>query len=456
MADSGLYDSNSDVSSLYDGSSSENESWNGSERPAERNPEWQDDVNHGADEQARTASQATKAIEAAGERSPVLSPEDAVEGISRHPYASATRHGAWENDLPILDAGPAPPDYFAATAWRRFSPGNTVETHGIALPRQQGQQDLEVQSGEDEANLSHRRLSQTEPRTDNVESQEGHRTESLEEPVLDETVPLLSPSYMNAKESKRNRIRAVCLCTKRQWCVLSAVFIAVLILTATLTVWPRDYKTSEIPKHANRHGDPALDHPGTAECKFDSYSSYIDIPFEDPVSFAIFEDIDFVDQPELKDTLVTGNVEVIYVPQNSSVVLYSPIVIRVHMATVLPWKVEVVENSTYRKGKDEIAFLRPNLQRPSGTNAHFHSGTSPPCFDVMILVYVREGTVLERWVTSLFSLNFVDHEAAIHESTGPSAKMMPGNAGLFVANKTECTLSSAKSISATGAPTTPT
>ena len=66
-----------------------------------------------------TASQATKAIEAAGRNSP---PPEAQYNTyqSSSAFQPSTRwpDGA-EEATPMLDAGPAPPDYAAATAWRR-------------------------------------------------------------------------------------------------------------------------------------------------------------------------------------------------------------------------------------------------------------------------------------------------------------------------------------------------
>ena len=66
-----------------------------------------------------TASQATKAIEAAGRDSP---PPEAQ--YNTHPSSSAFQpstqwHDGADEATPVLDAGPAPPDYAAATAWRR-------------------------------------------------------------------------------------------------------------------------------------------------------------------------------------------------------------------------------------------------------------------------------------------------------------------------------------------------
>jgi hypothetical protein len=434
MADSELYDSNSDLSSISDDGSSGGESLVGAEGPADNTLGPHEHTNNGSDEQTHAASQAAKAIEAAEERSPASPPDDAVAGTSHHPYASATRHADWEDQVPILDAGPAPPDYFAATAWRRSPPTNTVEALRGALPRRQDQHDPESQAGEDEATSPPRSVSEPGPTTDNVDSEEGHGVDPVDEAVLDETVPLLRRIIMNGSDAKQNKTRAVRRCTQRRWCVCCAVFIAVVMLVATLVAWMQGYKTSEIPKHAINHGNPALDHPKTAQCSFDSYSGYIDIQFWDAVSFSLTDDIDFFDDPELKKTIVTGNVEVVYVPQNSTVVRNSSIVVRVHMATVLPWKFEKVR---YRKHEDNLIFRAPHLQRSSTANGLFHPVTSPPCLDVMLLIYVRDGTVLQQFETWLFYLNFIDHEGAIHKSTGPSTEMMPRKERLLVANETD-------------------
>ena len=421
MADSALYDSNSDISSVYDEGHSEDESLDGLEGAADGSAERQDDAQQGSDEQSRTASQAAKAIEAAREQGPdpFLDDSDhAVAGTSHHPYATAARKTAC--DMPILDAGPAPPDYFAATAWRRSSPTNPVETHPgvLAIPQYQqdpetqpreDQRDLVTESREAEATSSHGSVALERRVTDNVDTQDSDCAGSSDEAELDETIPLLRPVSINATTSKpkkkidkRNRRR-------RHFYVCLAAFIVVSTLVATLSAFIRNYKTSEILKHPDSHGIPGLDHPKTASCTFDSYSDYIDFKLGDAVDFALVDDIKSGNQfrgRELKNTAVTSNVEVVYLPQNSSLVRNSPIVIRAHMATVLPWKVEMEENVSYYKGDIALLFGAPNFRRSSRPSALFSSKTSPPCLDVLILVYVREGTVLERLDINLFFLNF--------------------------------------------------
>jgi hypothetical protein len=213
--------------------------------------------------------------------------------------------------------------------------------------------------------------------------------------------------------------------------------VAVVVLVANLLAWFQSQRMFEIAKHPDKHGDPAMDHPRTAECEFNSYSEYFDIELRNATSFSLLEDIDFLHDAELENMIVTGNLEIIYVAQNSSMTRHSPIVVRIHMATVLPWRLESMENTTYHTHANEIFCERPHLQRLTIAGRPSQQAARPPCLDVLVLVYVREGTVLERWDASLFNLNFTDHEAAVRHNSGAAESITHVKPRLWVANQTD-------------------
>ena len=125
MANSGLYDSDfeDDVRSMYNANDVDSDS--GSlldvDSPADGYFEPRSHPQETFVQNPTTAEQAAKAIEAAQEHSPA---PDAPAGRAPSSSPPTSRSPVWAADgqAPLLDAGPAPPDYAAATAGRRALP----------------------------------------------------------------------------------------------------------------------------------------------------------------------------------------------------------------------------------------------------------------------------------------------------------------------------------------------
>jgi hypothetical protein len=447
MLDSELYDSSDDLSSLAHESVLEDDEFDDAERLGDRDIGQREQIYDHSD-QTRTTTQATKAIEAAEERSlePGVDDFNATTGSPQSPYALPLGRTAWEDDVPILDAGPAPPDYFAATAWRlRATSANST------LP--QDPESREVQSRDGEAAQPHQSFVRQNANDDDIEAGELYEDRSIDQVPVDETSSLLGGSNRNASKVTKGKWRMTWICTQHHCCILFVALVAVVVLTAAATTRSQRYRSIERRKHAEHHGDPALDHPSTSKCNFSSYSDYHDIPVPDPKTFQLIDMIDFAftppefindtDQEALRHAEIMGNAEVIYVPQNSSIVRDAPIVVRLHMAMTLPWTVEIVPNRTYyyRDG-NELWINHPDVGRPSTPRARLHAeeqGALQPCLDVLVLIYVREGTVVENWSASLFHLSFTDHASAFYASKDVLARKSAQSSSLRVTNKTEVT-----------------
>lgn len=431
MEDSGLYNSDSDASSLPATLVSEQQSLDGFE-DSQTEQAVSGEFANSASQHTQTATQAAKAMEAAEDRDSTFESEHNIAESFHRQRSSLTQQAIWPNDEPILDAGPAPPDYFAATSWRRSAPVNPSRPSLEGSPALESQETTENVARDNETLHSRRPGSDSDFEQGNIISEDGDEDRPIDETPTDETMPLLRRFRGSMKASSRSRYRRKLL--------LFAVAVAAIALVITVLLLGED-SSSAIRHHPDVHGDPALDHPATDNCIFNSYSDYVEFSYTNPSFLGILDHVDFRDDPdlELRTTIISGNVEVLYLPWNSSIVADAAIVIRVHMATTLPWKVQVVRDRTIFQQNYGLAIKNPILQKSDAHGLHLnvHPLDIKPCLDVFVVVYVREGTVLERWISDLNSLNFIDHEAASRSRKKGVSRSEDRKEKFFVANSTE-------------------
>ena len=333
MADPEDYDSSSEIGSFAEESDSEQESL--LEHGAAAVLEPQEDSSG----QNSTTAQASKAIEAAEEG--IAGPAIAESATS--PFFSPGRAPVadWADEqTPLLDAGPAPPDYAAATAWRMTPSTNDPSSHEQPL----------VGSSEDAS--------------------------------WQDFLPRIAEKKRWKKVMRRCGL-AACL----------IVFIALCVTTVLIVVLR--YQDSASKRPESHYPDnpwqyleqPEKFHTSTEECNFDSYSAFFGFNFEDRSNFTFIEMARANTDLDLEDIRITGLLEIRPAPYWQEV----PIDVWFNAATTWPWIVDSPETTEYTRGL-EVHFPRmkkdPNRRKGSKGKGGRRKEVSRPCLDIWIRIFV--------------------------------------------------------------------
>lgn len=319
-------DSGDDLSSIA-GDSVEEESLYDEEHGASSSHAEHDDF-----APSTAAAQAAKALE-------VAQGSSAFDGPTESPVGSP----GWpdERSLPILDAGPAPPDYYAATTSRRGDP---------EIGREGERADDEQSSTVAEEFEVHEPLM-------NYDESLGYSPGSSRKRSID-----LKHRLANLLDQIRHG-RPPSLQFNRMARRSALLLLLTLIIGCVIVIsLPREHHESIYPDYTRLPDEvrnPFDDHPNTEKCRFDKFSEYVDIPFDDLDEFT-FEEGDltsddaagihlggtFHDDPrDWKKAIITGNVVLMETPRRADAEYHTsepPITVRINIATTQPWTTEKI------------------------------------------------------------------------------------------------------------------
>ncbi|KAI6840381.1 hypothetical protein KC340_g10713 [Hortaea werneckii] len=370
--------------------------------------------------------------------------------------STRTRPPAWTDETtPILDAGPAPPDYAAATA-------NRLERSSRQRPAPQRSAEQAVTSrsyGSFESNGSSQSQHQTSEQNElhwplgnrgnpfdhsqwrfgrngnpfaNSNSASGandgllasqglrqsmqdsrQRSGSANSSLSDRTVEdgLLRPRQEGPARAGRPRRRKCGCC--RPAALLNLVFIIMIVGLVVLIVrLIRDASISDVPADKGRHGStPEKSRDGNANAggPDDPFRSNTTMPghptsgactfnyYSDSISFEFAELDDFALVELLEPTFnelgaITGNIWVMSAPPEQEV----DVKVWVSFATTAPWQ---VTDASYGYSKSGLELRFPDLEKTPRRYA------GAPCMDVGIIVYVSHCVELKEWHISTANLD---------------------------------------------------
>ncbi|KAI7212551.1 hypothetical protein KC333_g7055 [Hortaea werneckii] len=356
----------------------------------------------------------------------------------------------------ILDAGPAPPDYAAATANRlerssRQRQAMQRVTDQAAAPRSYGSLESngsdQPQHQTSEQNELHWPLGNRGNPFDHSQWRFGRngnpfansnsafgangglfasqgprqsmqdrrqRSGSANSLLSDRTVEeaLLRPRQ-ERPERVRNFRRRTC-----GWCrpavLLNLVFITMIVgLFVLIARLLHDATGSDVPADRGDHGSPpekSRDGDANAGGPDDPFRSNTTMPghptsgactfnyYSDSISFEFAELDDFALVELLEPTFnelgaITGNIWVMPAPPEQEV----NVKVWVSFATTAPWR---VTDASYGYSKSGLELRFPDLEKTPRRYA------GAPCMDVGIIVYVNHGVELKEWHISTANLNF--------------------------------------------------
>lgn len=330
------------------------------------------------------AAQAAKALE-------VAQGSSAFDGPAESPVASP----GWpdERSLPILDAGPAPPDYYAATTARRHP-----ERDGV----REGTDDERSSTAAEEFEVLEPLMNYDDslaysPASSHKRSKDiKHRLATL----LDQIRHGRPPSLRFTRMAQRSAL--LLLLT-----LIIACAIVVSVPRRRNNILHPDY--TRLPDEVR---NPSHDHPNTEHCRFDSFSEYVEIPFDD-LDYFTFEEGDltsddaaglhiggtFHDDPrDWKKALISGNVVLMETPQRADA-RDAAITVRINIATTEGWTTEKIR---FVKHGQIVRLQTPVLSASS--EAEIVSQT--PCMDMWVGIYVPQRYSPVNWEVDLKYLNF--------------------------------------------------
>ncbi|GAB1743049.1 hypothetical protein NU219Hw_g8744t1 [Hortaea werneckii] len=380
--------------------------------------------------------------------------------------STSNRPPAWADETtPILDAGPAPPDYAAATANRlerdsrqRQTPQpsteqaarsyGSFESNGSDQPQFQTSEQNELhwplgnrgnpfdhsqwrfgRNGNPFANTNsafgaNGGLFATQGPQQSM--QDGRqRSGSANSSLSDRTVEegLLRPRQERPQRPTDYR-RRTCGCC-RPAALLNLVFITMIVGLVVLIVRVvHDASSSDVPADKGQHGstpDKSRDgdanaggpddpfrsnatmpgHPTSGACTFNYYSDSISFEFAKLDDFALVELL----EPTFNDLgAITGNIWIMPAPPEQEV----DVKVWVSFATTAPWR---VTDASYGLSKSGLELRFPKME---GTPKSY---VREPCMDVGMIVYVKDRVQINEWHTSTANLNVVVDEGLFGNDT---------------------------------------
>ncbi|KAI7486503.1 hypothetical protein KC351_g3300 [Hortaea werneckii] len=378
-----------------------------------------------------------------------------------HSQPTSVRPPTWADEsTPILDAGPAPPDYAAATA-NRLERNNRQQQ----IPQRSSEQAATSRSyGSFESNASDQLQHQTSEqnelhwplgnrgnpfdhsqwrfgRNGNPFARSNSAFGSISRPFasqgqqqsMQDTGNRIRgantlPSDSNVEEGllrprQERSVRAGCHRRRKCGCcrpagLLNLVFITMIVGLVVLIVHlVHDASSSDVPADKGRYGStPEKSRDGDEDVGSpdDPPRSNTTMPghptsdkctfnyYSDSISFE-FEQLDNFALTELLEPTftdlgaITGNVWVMPAPPGQEV----DVKVWVSFATTAPWR---VTDASYGYSKGGLELRLPNLEKAP------ERYVGEPCMDVGVIVYVNHGVELNEWHISTANLNVVVEE----------------------------------------------
>lgn len=280
--------------------------------------------------QSSTAEQAAKAIEAAEESS-----STALRDEDELPPEPTSRIPRWPDEhTPLLDAGPAPPDYSQATAWRR-----TRLVNDSSDTRAESIDDLYSRSV-----VSHR----------------------SEEALLPAYTDGDGHNAIQGKDTSRARKR-------RCYGIIAAI--VVIVLASAITIFWKLRTPYRIRSPPQRN--PRKDHPQLDGCNLSTFSEYKIYEFANPIDFSLTFDMESTDTPDIPMVrtlhIFAGSEE-----QDPAIEVW------MNVASSSDY---YVENWRAIQSYDDILIQDALLSR----NDSNHRNTSESCAHLWVAIFVKPG-----------------------------------------------------------------
>ncbi|KAK3636676.1 hypothetical protein LTR56_000831 [Elasticomyces elasticus] len=326
---------------------------------------------------------------------------------------SSTRSPVWADEVtPLLDAGPAPPDYYAATAHRNGGGSAASYQHGTQLttdeplfpPTSYGTIDRGRPGGDMvDRNVAHQwrlggRNNQSSPE---YSSEPGRNPFSgSEQPQsmrdqTDEEHGLLGSGQ--PKRGWRQRAGWSCKPARLVNILLGLAVVAVIVLLALFTkhqshsdsVNPSPEDDDRMPAPNATEPQPGPAHPISQVCAFKYFTEAMQFTFKNVDDFALSEVMD----PELYMTGgISGNVWIAAAPPEQE----ADIVVWVSYASTEPW---TVANMDYYYAHGTFGVRFPTIRGSHETRV------PNPCMDVAIGVYLKSNLKMNDFNITTQNLN---------------------------------------------------
>lgn len=296
---------------------------------------------------------------------------------------------------PILDAGPAPPDYAAATADRRdrgFSADHPLVRNGLFAEERPS---FESRPQQPQSMTDSRLLV---PRNEVAV----HATEAR---PVDEETGLLRGDRRDRHRRKRGR----CIkCCTLSWILVVAVIGAIVLVKRINKGNSNNDGLHGIPGHQNL---PWTDQPSdgltpphrdTAQCHFTSFSTTEAYNLSNPRDFTIRENIQQSASEllfPLSQPLILGTVKVL--PMHAEDSDGPDVTVLVNIATTS--QIRVFQSRVFftkTPGAEKLELLFPDLSLMQLDSRQTH------CLDFAVTILVRSGTKLGNWIADLKHLKF--------------------------------------------------
>lgn len=325
MADATRSDSISETSSIIDADVSETNSLSEHDAALTNNDEGS------ALEGSPAAVQAAKAIEAAQDSTPDVTQHTPVAGPStiRVPVFA-------DEQTPLLDAGPAPPDYAAATAWRRSSAATSNDNR----PSEVAEESL-YESGNIVSNVS-------------------------------------PPEYFGRFAPSRKRSRRANAFRKGLCFTLFVILIFAVITPLQIRAnWPEKVRERIVE----------LDHANTEACHFDRYSEYATFSFEDPSEFHFKDTGDYsieANEEEFPVAVRSGDVNLYAAPKQQQ----AAVEVWVSVATTNPWEVARLR---FVEGWNSLAMVTPLIRKSKRPDTQ----SPKQCVHTWVGIFVHSNVTLD-------------------------------------------------------------
>ncbi|KAI7087568.1 hypothetical protein KC356_g4059 [Hortaea werneckii] len=358
----------------------------------------------------------------------------------RLPTTYSATPPTWADETtPILDAGPAPPDYAAATATRLGRSGGQRQTlqpstEQAATSRSYGSFEsngsVQPQRLTSEQNELHWPLGNRGNPFDHRQwrfGPNGNPFASSNSAFGSNTGPFAHQGPRQSMQDTGNRVRSGNSTTPdsnveegllRPAALLNLLFITMVVgLVVLIARLVHDASGSDVPVDRGQHdstpeksrdgnengGGPDSPphsnttmpgHPKSDKCTFNYYSDSISFEFAELDDFALTE---LLEPTRAEWGAITGNIWVMPAPPEQEV----DVKVWVSFATAAPWR---VTDASYGYSKSGLELRLPNLEK---TPERY---VGEPCMDVGVIVYVNRGVDLNGWHISTAHLNVVVEE----------------------------------------------
>ncbi|KAI7469407.1 hypothetical protein KC357_g6479 [Hortaea werneckii] len=309
----------------------------------------------------------------------------------RLPTTYSATPPTWADETtPILDAGPAPPDYAAATATRLGRSGGQRQT--LQPSTEQAATSRSYGSFESNGSVQPQRLTSEQNELHWPLGNRGNPFDHRQWRVGPNGNPFASSNsafgsntgpfaHQGPRQSMQDTAVQTCLQTE--------------VNTSSTPEKSRDGDANaggpDDPPHSNI---TMPRHPKSDRCTFNYYSDSISFEFKELDDFALTELL----EPTLTEWgAITGNIWVMPAPPGQEV----DVKVWVSFATTAPWR---VTDASYGYSKSGLELRLPNQEK---TPERY---VGEPCMDVGVIVYVNRGVDLNGWHISTANLNVVVEE----------------------------------------------